>query len=112
MENIKAWIRTSIHAKILKIIPYSPLGHLPCTSPTFQHHTASNNDMIQSMMAHYSQSAMHMLPVWSHYANENWCMIGYHSVSVIADAIMKETYKGDPNVVLYGMCDHSKKQEV
>lgn len=59
-----------------------------------------NNDMIQSMMAHYSQSAMHMLPVWSHYANENWCMIGYHSVSVIADAIMKETYKGDPNVAL------------
>jgi len=30
-----------------------------------------------------------MLPVWSHYANENWCMIGYHSVSVIADAMVK-----------------------
>ncbi|MBV8255235.1 MAG: GH92 family glycosyl hydrolase [Chitinophaga sp.] len=48
-----------------------------------------NADMIRSMMAHYEQSAQHMLPVWSHYANENWCMIGYHSVSVIADAIMK-----------------------
>ena len=47
-----------------------------------------NRDMIRSMMAHYDQSAEHMLPVWSHYANENWCMIGYHSVSVIADAIV------------------------
>jgi len=47
-----------------------------------------NRDMIRSMMAHYDQSAEHMLPIWSHYANENWCMIGYHSVSVIADAIV------------------------
>jgi predicted alpha-1,2-mannosidase len=48
-----------------------------------------NADMIQSMLAHYDQSAHHMLPVWSHYANENWCMIGYHSVSVLADAMIK-----------------------
>jgi predicted alpha-1,2-mannosidase len=48
-----------------------------------------NQDMIQSMMAHQEQSVHHMLPVWSHYGNENWCMIGYHSVSVIADAIVK-----------------------
>ena len=26
---------------------------------------------------------------WSHMGNENWCMIGYHSVSVLADAITK-----------------------
>jgi predicted alpha-1,2-mannosidase len=45
--------------------------------------------MINSMLAHYDQSVHHMLPVWSHYANENWCMIGYHSVPVIADAIVK-----------------------
>ena len=48
-----------------------------------------NVDMIQSMLAHYDQSVHKMLPVWSHYANENWCMIGYHSVSVIADAMVK-----------------------
>ena len=48
-----------------------------------------NSDMIKSMLAHYDQSVHHALPVWSHYANENWCMIGYHSVSVIADAIAK-----------------------
>jgi predicted alpha-1,2-mannosidase len=53
-----------------------------------------NREMIRSMMAHYDQSAEHMLPVWSHYANENWCMIGYHSTSVIADAVVKGNLTG------------------
>ena len=53
-----------------------------------------NRDMIRSMLAHYDQSVHKMLPVWSHYANENWCMIGYHSVSVIADAIVKGNFNG------------------
>lgn len=48
-----------------------------------------NNDMIKSMLAHYDQSVHKMLPIWSHYANENWCMIGYHATSVIADAVAK-----------------------
>lgn len=51
--------------------------------------TGRNEDMIQSMLAHFDQSVHPMLPIWSHYANENWCMIGYHSVSVITDAIVK-----------------------
>jgi len=50
---------------------------------------ARNRDMINSMLAHYDQSVHHMLPVWSHYSNENWCMIGYHAVSVLADAMVK-----------------------
>lgn len=54
-----------------------------------------SNDMAESMLAHFDQSVHPMLPVWSHYANENWCMIGYHSVSVLADAIVKGTFKGD-----------------
>jgi predicted alpha-1,2-mannosidase len=48
-----------------------------------------NNDMIKSMLAHQNQSVHNMLPIWSHYGNENWCMIGYHATSVIADAIVK-----------------------
>ena len=47
------------------------------------------DDIIRSMLAHYEQSVHKILPVWSHYANENWCMIGYHAVPVIADAWMK-----------------------
>lgn len=46
-------------------------------------------DMINSMLAHFDQSPEEMLPVWSHHGNENWCMIGYHSVPVIADAYVK-----------------------
>ncbi len=48
------------------------------------------SDIINSMLEHYDQSVHHMLPVWSHHANENWCMIGYHAVPVIADAIVKQ----------------------
>ena len=46
-------------------------------------------DMVQSMLAHWEQSPHRMLPVWSHMANENWCMSGYHAVPVLADAIAK-----------------------
>jgi predicted alpha-1,2-mannosidase len=59
-----------------------------------------NRDMVQSMLAHYGQSAEHMLPVWSHYANENWCMSGYHSVAVIADAVIKGIAGLDANKAL------------
>lgn len=43
-------------------------------------------DLVESMLAHADQSVHGMLPIWSHHANENWCMIGYHAVSVLADA--------------------------
>ena len=48
-----------------------------------------NTDIAKSMLKHSEQSVHHILPIWSHMANENWCMIGYHSVSVLADAIAK-----------------------
>ena len=44
-------------------------------------------DLVNSMLAHADQSVHGMLPIWSHQANENWCMIGYHAVSVLAEAI-------------------------
>ncbi len=59
-----------------------------------------NSDMVQSMLAHYDQSVHHMLPIWSHHANENWCMSGYHSVAVIADAVAKHTGGFDINKAL------------
>jgi predicted alpha-1,2-mannosidase len=59
-----------------------------------------NNHMIQSMLAHHDQSVHGMLPIWSHYANENWCMVGYHAVSVIADAIAKKNASFDINRAL------------
>lgn len=56
-----------------------------------------NSDAIRSMLAHYNQSTLKMLPVWSNSANENWCMTGYHSVSVIADAVVKGLHGFDVN---------------
>ncbi|MEA3444447.1 MAG: GH92 family glycosyl hydrolase, partial [Bacteroidota bacterium] len=45
------------------------------------------NDMIKSMLAHYDRTGL--LPVWVLQGYETNCMIGYHSVPVIADAIHK-----------------------
>ena len=46
-------------------------------------------DMVKSMIRHQQQSVHGMLPVWSHMGNENWCMSGYHAVSVLSDAVAK-----------------------
>ena len=48
-----------------------------------------NADIANSMLAHYDKSVEKMLPIWSFYGNETWCMIGYHAVSVLADMIVK-----------------------
>lgn len=69
-----------------------------------------NNDMVKSMLAHYDQNSLKMLPIWSHYANDNWCMSGYHSVSVIADAIIKGVYNGDANKALDACIATAKKR--
>lgn len=47
------------------------------------------SDFVASMLAHADESVHGMLPVWSHHGNENWCMIGHHAVSVLADAAVK-----------------------
>jgi len=67
-----------------------------------------NSDMISSMLAHSDQSVHKMLPIWSHYANENWCMIGYHSVSVVADAIVKGNINFDPEKALQACVNTAK----
>ena len=46
-------------------------------------------DLANSMLEHYDKSTEHMLPIWSFYGGETWCMIGYHAVSVLADMMMK-----------------------
>ncbi len=69
-----------------------------------------NSDMVKSMMAHYHQFSMKMLPIWSHYANDNWCMSGYHSVSVVADAIIKGNYAGDPQEALKACVETANKR--
>ncbi|WP_294964955.1 GH92 family glycosyl hydrolase [uncultured Flavobacterium sp.] len=67
-----------------------------------------NADMVSSMLAHSNQSVHKMLPIWSHYANENWCMIGYHSVSVVADAIVKGNISFDTEKALQACVNTAK----
>ena len=63
---------------------------------------AENADMIRSMLAHQQQSALGMLPVWSLMGNEGWCMSGYHAVPVLADALVKGTFR-DADAALEAM---------
>ncbi|NOU19914.1 MAG: glycoside hydrolase family 92 protein [Bacteroidales bacterium] len=60
-------------------------------------------DMVNSMLEHYKQSVHGILPVWSHWGNDNWCMIGYHAVPVIADAYMKGIKGFDSELALKAM---------
>ena len=50
-------------------------------------HPGRVNHMIRSMLAHYDQTGL--LPVWVLQGNETGCMIGYHAIPVITDAIHK-----------------------
>ncbi len=65
-------------------------------------------DMMASMLAHYEQSVHKILPIWSHMANENFCMIGYHGVSALADAMAKGI-KVDKEKALEAMISSSTK---
>jgi predicted alpha-1,2-mannosidase len=61
------------------------------------------SDMVNSMLEHYKQSVHGILPIWSHWGNDNWCMIGYHAVPVIADAYMKGIKGFDSELALKAM---------
>jgi predicted alpha-1,2-mannosidase len=67
------------------------------------------NDFVETFMRQYKQGGD--LPVWELAANETECMIGYHSVSVIADAFVKGIVKLDTTSVLEAMLDTSTKDE-
>jgi predicted alpha-1,2-mannosidase len=55
-----------------------------------------DSDMINTLLAHYDQSADHLLPMWELQGNETWCMIGYHAVPVIVDGYLKGVKGFDP----------------
>lgn len=52
------------------------------------------NDMVKSFIAFYEQNGR--LPVWNFYGSETDMMIGYHAVSVIAEAYLKGIGDFDP----------------
>lgn len=60
-------------------------------------------DLVRSMLASQQESPFGMLPVWQFQGIETWCMIGYHAVPEIADAIMKNVPGFDQNKALDAM---------
>ncbi len=61
-------------------------------------------DFINTFLAQYEQGGR--LPVWELSSNETDCMIGYHAVSVIADAIAK-SIQGFDYEKAFTACKHS-----
>ena len=46
-------------------------------------------DVVDSLIASREESPFGILPIWQVQGQETWCMIGYHAVPEIADAILK-----------------------
>ncbi len=61
------------------------------------------NDFVQSLIASQQESPFGILPVWQFQGQETWCMIGYHSVPVIADAYLKGIRGYDAEAALDAM---------
>lgn len=68
-------------------------------------------DMITSMLAHYQQSPVKMLPIWSFHGNETGTMIGYHAVSVIADAYVKGLRNFDAELAYKAVTDTANRRD-
>lgn len=66
------------------------------------------SDLIKTFLAQYQQGGQ--LPVWELAGNYTGCMIGYHSVSVIADAYAKGIQDFDTQLALEAM-NHSATQD-
>lgn len=62
-------------------------------------------DMVDSMMEMYE--AWGELPIWPLYQHDTKTMIGYHAVSVIADAYLRGIYTKDPKAALAAMIQSS-----
>ncbi len=63
-------------------------------------------DWINTFLAQYKNGGM--LPVWELSGNETYCMIGYHSVPVIADAYQKGIRGFDEKLALEAMRSYAE----
>ncbi|RRA48125.1 GH92 family glycosyl hydrolase [Acidipila sp. EB88] len=59
--------------------------------------------LMQSMLASQVESPFGILPIWQFQGIETWCMIGYHAVPELADAIGKGLNKPQAEEALHAM---------
>lgn len=67
-----------------------------------------NAAVARSMLRYYRQAGR--LPVWDLHMNENNCMIGYHSVPILADAFFKGELSADEGALALEAMVHSAMQ--
>lgn len=63
------------------------------------------NDMVESMLGEYHELGQHTTPIWPLWGNETWCMIGYHSVDMIAEAYLDGFHGFDAETAYQAMRD-------
>jgi predicted alpha-1,2-mannosidase len=64
---------------------------------------ARTADLANSLIASQQESPFGILPVWQFQGIETWCMIGYHAVPILADAIAKDIPGFDKQAALKAM---------
>lgn len=60
-------------------------------------------DMTQSLLAEFKESGTGRMPIWPLAENETYCMIGYHSIPVVADAFFKGLLPNDAEAMYQAM---------
>lgn len=68
------------------------------------------NDIVCTFINYYEQSGR--LPFWECYSSETWYMIGYHAVSVIADAYRKGIRDYDAHKALEACCAMAERNDL
>ena len=64
---------------------------------------ARTENLVRSMLASQQESPFGILPIWQFQGQETWCMIGYHAVPELADAIGKGLPKAEASAALDAM---------
>jgi predicted alpha-1,2-mannosidase len=67
------------------------------------------NDLVDTMLAHFTIFGQNTLPVWPEGGKETWCMIGNHAIPVITDAYLKGLHNWDANEALNDMVASTDK---
>jgi predicted alpha-1,2-mannosidase len=67
------------------------------------------NDIVKTMLAHFTIFGQGTLPVWPEGGKETWCMIGNHAIPIITDAYLKGFRDYDANEALNDMIASTDK---
>jgi predicted alpha-1,2-mannosidase len=68
-------------------------------------------DMVKSFLVQAEHHPNKVLPIWPLYANETYCMIGYHSFPVIVDAYKKGIRGFDIDAIYKVMLENAKQND-